>query len=165
MQSAFVVHAATHAPGHRFPGHGAGAQAIPLGQSAIVVQPQIKPGPGRGPTCGTPWQTVPPAPLVQSALVVQPHVPPLHTEPFALAAQSALVTQPTHSPVVVLQVGPPALPAQSALEAHARMHAPLRPGDCGFRPAHTKPAGQSAFDEQPHVGGPEQPPASTPSHT
>jgi hypothetical protein len=100
-------------------------------------------------------QTLPPAPLVQSALEVQPHVDvaPLHTGPFPLPAQSALVTQPTHRPVVVLQAGPPALPVQSALEAHARMHPPPKPA-AGFRPlvVHKKPVGQSAFDEQPHAG-------------
>jgi hypothetical protein len=70
-----------------------------------------------------------------------------------LLAQSALVTQPTHRPVVVLQAGPRKLPAQSALEAHARMHAPLKPpGILGPPVGHTKPAGQSAFDEQPHAG-------------
>ena len=73
----------------------------------------------------------------------------MHTEPFPLAAQSAPVTQPTHRPVVVLQAGPLALPVQSALEAHARIHAPIE-----LTPvvAHAKPAGQSAFDEQPHAG-------------
>lgn len=158
VQSAFVVHAATHAPA---PGELVrGAQAIPLGQSAFLVQPHIAIGPGPGPGWGpTIWQTLPPAPLVQSALVMQPHATPTHTEPFPLAAQSVPVTQPTHRPVVVLQAGPPALPVQSALEAHARMHAPV---------AHTKPAGQSAFDEQPHAAG-EQPHEQlvipSPSHT
>jgi hypothetical protein len=147
-QSAFVVHAGTHAPGPRDPRE---AQAIPLGQSAFLVQPHIDIGPGPGPGAGgTLWQTLPPAPLVQSALVMQPHATPMHTEPFPLAAQSAPVTQLTHRPVVVLQAGPPALPVQSAFEAHARMHAPLEPAAV----AHTKPAGQSAFDEQPHAGGP-----------
>ena len=186
MQSAFVVHAATHAPAPE----ALGAQAMPLGQSAFVMQPHpdIEPGPGPGLGCAL-WQTLPPAPLVQSALVVQPHVPKLHTEPFPLPAQSALevqphvlhvalqappqgflaqsalVTQPTHRPVVVLQAGLPALPVQSALEAHARMHAPIEPPtNPGLLVVHTKPAGQSAFDEQPHAGGPEQPPAPIPSH-
>jgi hypothetical protein len=170
VQSAFVVHTATHAPE---PGELVrGAQAIPLGQSAFLVQPHIAIGPGPGPGAGpTIWQTLPPAPLVQSALVMQPHATPMHTEPFPLAAQSVPVTQPTHRPVVVLQAGPPALPVQSALEAHARMHAPLEPA-AGTRPpvavAHTKPAGQSAFDEQPHAAG-EQPHEQlvipSPSHT
>ena len=175
MQSAFVVHAGTHSPPPPGLVPGArGAQAIPLGQSAFLVQPHIAIGPGPGPGAGPiAWQTLPPAPLVQSALVMQPHRPPrtpVHTEPFPLAAQSALVAQPTHRPVVVLQAGPPALPVQSALEAHARMHAPLEPA-AGLRPpvvAHTKPAGQSAFDEQPHAVGlqpSEQLVCPSPSHT
>jgi hypothetical protein len=144
-----------------------GAQAIPLGQSAFAVQPHIEPGPGLGGPSN--WQTLPPAPLVQSELVMQLHVPPVHTEPFPLAAQSAPVTQPTHRPVVVLQAGPPALPVQSALEAHARMHPPPKPA-AGFRPTvvHAKPAGQSPFDEQPHAGGlqpHEQSVIPSPSHT
>ena len=170
-QSAFVVHAAMH----ELVSPSLGAQVIPLGQSAFDEQPHFEPV----------WQTLPPAPLVQSALVVQPHVPPLHTEPLPLAAQSALeaqphvpnvldvvlqappegllaqsarVTQTTHIPLVVLQAGRPKGNVQSALEAHARMHTPLRPAN-GL---HMKPAGQSAFDEQPHIRA-EEP--GTPSHT
>ena len=79
-------------------------------------------------------------------LVVQPHVPPLHTEPFplpaqsaaavhsqvfvevlqldpaGLAAQSAFVRQPTHTPVAVSHADPDVLPAQSELLVQAFEH-------------------------------------------
>ena len=134
-QSAFVWHLGSHWPGPPRVLH-----ASPAGQSVLVVQPHLPP------------VHTEPFPLpAQSALEVQPHVLDvvLQAPPEGFLAQSALVTQGTHRPVVVLQAGPLALPVQSALEAHARIHAPIE-----LTPvvAHTKPAGQSAFDEQPHAG-------------
>ena len=118
-------------------------------QSALVVQPQAPPN---EPPRATHTEPLPlPA---QSALEVQPHVldVALQAPPLGFLVQSALVTQPTHRPVVVLQTGPtPALPGQSALEAHARMHTPLEPTP-GIPVVHARPAGQSALDEQPHAG-------------
>jgi hypothetical protein len=47
-----------------------------------------------------------------------------HTDPAGLVAQSALVAQRTHRPLVVSQAGPKMLPAQSALAAQAFTHPP-----------------------------------------
>jgi hypothetical protein len=75
-----------------------------------------------------------------------------HTGPRGLPAQSALVLQPPHSPVVLLQIGWSVLAGkgmavQSALVAQAGMHV-LVPGALGEQ---ARPAGQSVLVTQPHV--------------
>jgi hypothetical protein len=61
----------------------------------------------------------------------------LQLDPAGLAAQSAFVRQPTHTPVAVSHADPDVLPAQSELLVQAFEHRKL--------PGHTWPPAQSAF--------------------
>jgi hypothetical protein len=126
-QSEFDVQAASHVDPWQF---------SPAGQSALVEQPHVV------------LHTLPPVDVAQSAGPVHQHtfVVVSQVAPERLAAQSALVVQLTHWPVVVLHAGANGRPAQSALLAQALMHW-LR-----YSSSHTRPLAQSIVAEQLQTG-------------
>jgi hypothetical protein len=108
-------------------------------------------------------QAAPLALAAQSALAAHPQVfeVVLHTAPSVLVAQSLLVTQVTHSPLLVSQAGRAGLPEQSALVAQALMQDPVP----GKRCMHTDPVGQSLLVAQPHCPIPHTLPLEAPAQS